>query len=93
MVGGKVINVVALQDNIWVQCQDGSDTCAIRVAYSQDAAQIKAGDLVWWQSGYAYWTPAEGKRFDVRLDRCGYSHRTIPADVMAAVMAQEPDHA
>lgn len=90
MVGGTIINVVPLSKSVWVQVQgegpEQFDTCAIRVKHSALSAQLKPGDLLWWQSGKAYWTPKPcDVRSDVPLDRVGYSHSSIPNEVMDAV--------
>ncbi len=89
MVGGKVINVVRVGGNSWVQVQDGhNDVCAVRVA---GQPEISVGDSFWWQSGNAYWTRQswyEGDPYDVRLERIGYSHGGIPDDVMQEVLNQ-----
>lgn len=96
MVGGTVINIVRLEDSTWVQCEERttyynskgqrsrqfSDTCAIRV---KDAKQMKIGDKLWWQGPWAMWTPKpDDGREDIRLERVGYSHSTIPDDVLKA---------
>lgn len=99
MVGGKVINIVKLDDSVWVNCMettvyyDGlgrrskeiSDTCAIRV---KDAREMKVGDSLWWQGSRAMWTPKPyDGREDIVLERVGYSHSKIPDEVMAKVMS------
>ena len=89
MVGGKVINIVQLPDNTWIQVLDAthseSDTCAIRVERNR---HIKIGDELWWQGTKAYWTPVPlTGREDVPLVRIGCSHRTIPDDVIEAAYA------
>jgi len=85
MVGGKVINIVKVEDGVWVQCLDrtySEQTCAIRV---KDAKEMKVGDSLWWQGRHAYWTPKpDDGREDVRLERIGYSHSSIPEDAIKA---------
>ena len=86
MVGGKVINIVKLKDSTWVQCVDrtySEQTCAIRVA---DAKEMKVGDSLWWQGRQAFWTPKpDDGREDIKLERIGYSHSTIPDEVFAQI--------
>lgn len=97
MVGGRVINIVRLPDSVWVQCEETtryydargrhsreySSTCAIRV---KDAKEMKVGDSLWWQGSRAMWTPKpDDGREDIVLERIGYSHSTIPEDVIEAV--------
>lgn len=89
MVGGVVINVVQVPDGTWIQCLDttySDDTCAIRVEKTEE---VKAGDRLWWQGNRAYWTPKpDDGREDVILQRIGYSHRSIPDEVMKVVEGQ-----
>ena len=86
MVGGKVINVVRVGGNSWIQVQDGyNDVCAVRV---EGHPEVGIGDSIWWQSGFCYHTPidwAEGDPYDIRLEKIGYSHGTIPDDVMETI--------
>jgi hypothetical protein len=86
MVGGVVINIVELDEGTWVQCLDttyANDTCAIRVS---DARDMKVGDRLWWQGSRAMWTPKpDDGREDIVLERIGYSHSGIPADVLEKV--------
>lgn len=87
MVGGKVINVVGLGYQSWIQCEDSSgDVCAIRVTGEHP---IRAGDQIWWQGNFAYITPMphhEGGPVDIKLTRIGYSHGGIPDDVLEKVV-------
>ena len=89
MVGGKVINIVKLSGGVWVQCQDTTytqDTCAIRV---KDSREMKVGDSLWWQGNRAYWTPKpDDGREDIDLERVGYSHSSIPDEVMETLSSK-----
>jgi hypothetical protein len=98
MVGGVIINIVRLSDSTWVQCMEttvyhdstgrrtteSTQTSAIRV---KDApADMKCGDRLWWQGRWAMWTPKpDDGREDVHIERIGYSHSSIPADVFEAI--------
>lgn len=85
MVGGTVIEIIPLDDRIWINCRDTtspSSTCAIEVAKDAKARSVSEGDTVWWQDKFAMWTPAclQGKAggrsgidFDIRLGKIGYS--------------------
>ena len=81
MVGGIVVEVVWRDDDdrVFVACRDTryKDTCAIRVERNADSEQIDVGDRMWWQGGFAFWTPADGSRVDVRIPRRGYSGATL----------------
>ncbi len=77
MVGGVVIDIVKIsQAKWWVNCAEhfdrkSPDQCAI---YLNPAGEpVDVGDSVWWQGAYAYWTPADRTRADVRLWRIGFS--------------------
>jgi hypothetical protein len=61
MIGGTVVKVVPLADKVWVNCEEdnSSSQCAIYVERNEKSLKIKPGDCVWWQGGYARWTPYE----------------------------------
>lgn len=80
MVGGTVIEVITLEDRIWINCRDSNqgrkDECAIYVERNAHSEAIRAGDVVWWQSQHAMWTPisADLRGFeDIKIPRIGYS--------------------
>jgi len=88
MVGGEVIGVIQLEDKVWVNCKETQFTsqCAIYVEKNDKSRCIGEGDMLWWQCGIAYWTPAcnrhksgerpelkEGKGYDIELKKLGYS--------------------
>ena len=92
MVGGTVIEVVDLATKVYLNCADRPyskiEECAIYVEKNAQSEQIEIGDAVWWQGGYAMWTPkgnrvsgevAEkrglkcGKDYDIKIPRRGYS--------------------
>lgn len=87
MVGGKVVEVIWLPEKIWVNCRDKySTSCAIYVERNTKSERIEKGDSVWWQSSWAFWTPASyvqgsGKGnidYDIRINRIGYSGVSRP---------------
>lgn len=60
MVGGKVIEVIQLDGETWVDVRDVHDerhTCAIYVERSTNSERIGIGDSLWWQGPWAMWTP------------------------------------
>lgn len=62
MVGGKVIEIADVPgrpEAIYVDVRDKNDTCAILVERNENSERIQIGDSLWWQSGYAMWTPQE----------------------------------
>ena len=85
MIGGTVVKVVGFKTKMYVNCrhkQSGrnkADECAIYIRRTPEAEKIDVGDSVWWQGGFAYWTPCGkcgnkcGVDFDVRIPRVGYS--------------------
>ena len=81
MIGGIITDVADIGGNlIYVDCvcRHTLDFAAIHVVANDDAKQIRFGDLIWWQSDLALWTPI-GKRGaytghrDVKLKRKGPS--------------------
>lgn len=60
MIGGKVIEVADVPDRpnvIFVDVRDKYDTCAILVERNKNSERIEIGDSLWWQGGWAMWTP------------------------------------
>lgn len=84
MCGGKVIETLECGDTLWVNCEDGRETCAIYVKKTPAALSISPGDAFWWQSGHAMWTPKNkhggtvGKKSDIKLERVGFSGVSRP---------------
>lgn len=62
-VGGVVIEalpcVVRGEERVWINTREpqNGDECAIYVEASPEARSISEGDSVWWQGGWAMWTP------------------------------------
>ena len=79
MVGGIVIEVVWLDEKVFVDCRATRyrDTCAVYVERNQDSERIEIGDRFWWQGNYAYWTPADESRVEVKIPRVGFSGVTL----------------
>lgn len=96
MVGGTVIEVCDIPnrpDCLYVNCMDrqsGSnkrDECAIVVEKNENSVEIEIGDKIWWQAGFAMWTPQgvrgysdcgtighqQGIAWDIRIPKIGYS--------------------
>jgi len=92
MVGGVVTETIVLPDRIWVKCEEhnSSDQCAIYVERNPKSECIESGDSIWWQAGQAMWTPysvrkagwkskpRQGKDFDIKIRKIGYSGITRP---------------
>jgi hypothetical protein len=84
MVGGYVITVidVAEKNRTYVNCKgegcEKRETCAIYVEMNEDSKQIRPGDWLWWQAGYAYWTPADKRLKERKIPRVGYSGVSSP---------------
>lgn len=92
MVGGTVIEVVDLATKVYVNCAERPhgkiNECAIYVELNAQSDQIEIGDSVWWQGGFAMWTPQSnrvsdeeakrrglkcGKDYDIKIPRLGCS--------------------
>jgi hypothetical protein len=91
MVGGKVVGIARGPESTLLHVEDTPYTrpeyLSIRVIERRrDNGQpvtIHVEDSVWWQAGWAMWTPATqkgrpvgecGKTWDIMLPRVGYSH-------------------
>lgn len=81
MVGGIVIEVAwrGADDRVFMDCRSTRyrDTCAIYVERNADSEQIEVGDRIWWQGGFAFWTPSDESRVEVRIPRRGCSGVTL----------------
>lgn len=73
-VGGKVTEVIIKEKSVYVDTDDNGDACAIYMEKNESSERIRPGDIVWWQSGSAYWTTADRKTVVERdIPRIGYS--------------------
>jgi len=62
-VGGKVTEVVFLEDKVWVNTFDGHEECAVYCEKNYNSNEITEGDRFWWQSGNCYWTKYDGEEY------------------------------
>lgn len=77
MVGGTVIEVAEVKDRpdiLFVDCRErttgyAGSTCAIYVERNKDSERIEVGDSLWWQGGWAMWTPQAN-----RVKNCNHRH-------------------
>ena len=82
-IGGTVTETIDCATSVWINTlDDHGEYCAIHVKPSNQAFCISEGDTVWWQAGWALWTP-KGRRGnnilrDVKLERIGYSGAKRP---------------
>ena len=95
MVGGRVIETIVLPEKVWVNVRDGeprkskNNECAIYVEKNAKSHCISEGDSLWWQGGFAMWTPAHkrdqkggkcGVDYDIEIPRRGYSGVNRPEE-------------
>src|SRR4030095_14596049 len=75
MIGGIVIEIIRLEDRIWVNAKNRTynETCAIYIECNRDSEAIRVGDSIWWQGQYAMWTPQTGEFKDRKIPRIGFS--------------------
>jgi hypothetical protein len=96
MIGGTVTETVIVGDRLWVGCEEDTSTskCGIYVERNQKSERIKPGDCIWWQGGFAMWTPYDnrgksqeeaqslgfkcGKDYDIKIPRIGFSGVSRP---------------
>lgn len=74
-VGGTVFSTVRFDDRIDVVVRDGNDYTAVYLARTEHSEQIRDGDLLWWQSGTAYWSRQSAGIHDVPIPKITYSRR------------------
>lgn len=90
MIGGLVLETIILPDRVWVNCgeRQSSSQCAIYVKRTPESERIMLGDKLWWQGGFAIWTPAthlqgtgkQGKDYEVKIPRIGFSGASRPEE-------------
>jgi hypothetical protein len=83
MVGGIVVEVIKLEDRVWVDCKDAvylnDPTTAVYVVRNAVSELIRPGDKLWWQGDSAFWTTPDLKHVEVELERVGSSGVGRPA--------------
>lgn len=73
-IGGIVVEVIIQDTNVYIDTYADNDNTAIYVERDSNSIQVKRGDIVWWQSGHAYWTTEDRKtQVDTKLIKIGYS--------------------
>lgn len=72
-IGGKVTDKQMTDETVSVNTNDGHEDCAVSMVRNADSEMVKAGDVVWWQSGQCYWTPKDKSRAEVKIEKVGYS--------------------
>jgi hypothetical protein len=102
MIGGTVLEVCDVPnrpDVLYVNVMDRQSglatrqECAILVEKNSNSLRIEIGDAIWWQSGYAMWTPQsnreledgtleeQGQAWGIRVPKVGPSGVRHPLDV------------
>jgi hypothetical protein len=79
MAGGKVVEVITLEDRIWVNCREGHDVAAVYVERNALSELIRPGDKLWWQGESAFWTTPDLSHVEVELERLSASGVGRPA--------------
>lgn len=86
MIGGIVLETIVQERRVWVNTVEreecSNSKCAVYVERSANSERIKPGDSLWWQGGFAMWTPYENKGktgnksgvdYDIRIPKIGFS--------------------
>ena len=84
MVGGIVYAVNKWQEKIQVTTQgtgcEKNDFLEVTLENNEHSRRIMAGDQIWWQNSWAFWTPQSGDIHDeIRIPRAGLAVR-VPID-------------
>lgn len=79
-IGGTVTDTVNCGEKVWINTEEkpGYSPCAIYVENTAAARCVQPGDIVWWQSGTAYWTTANKKIVEHKLKKVGFSGIETP---------------
>jgi hypothetical protein len=76
MIGGRIRDIVRLEDKVWIETQDGlghtNSICVIRTTTTE---RMAVGDHLWWGAGKAHWTPQ-----DIPLHTVGSSGVLRPSE-------------
>lgn len=91
MIGGIVLQTIVFDDRVWVDTVEREEycngTCAVYVERNENSDKIKPGDSLWWQGGFAMWTPYENKgksgnrggiHYDIQIPKIGFSGACKP---------------
>ena len=84
-IGGEVIEIIEIKPSMaWINTYDGHSECAIycdptKLPYSE---KIQLGDILWWQSGIAYWTSKEKHLKEIPLKKIGFSGISQRQDIL-----------
>ena len=70
MIGGTIIQVVG----DYIEVKDGNESEWRYIHYGETDLRPSVGDLIWWKSLEAYWTPESKLVSDYNLGEC------LPAD-------------
>lgn len=79
MIGGTVLenrlttspNRVAVRQLWCIDTRNPNDECAV-FADPDEAADVRPGDRIWWQSGKIFWS-RHGEFHDKQIKKIGYS--------------------
>jgi hypothetical protein len=78
MIGGTVIEVVDLATKVYINVAERPynkiETCAIYVERNENSEKIEIGDQIWWQGGFAMWTPAKNRNPNLEKLKCGVDY-------------------
>lgn len=89
MIGGTVVATLDCETRVWINVRDDAypkSHCAIYVERNQQSLAVASGDCVWWQGGYAYWTPKQRSQ-DEKKGHCG-----IRCDIQIRKLGCSGDH-
>lgn len=90
-VGGKVIEVINIEPRkVWVNTFDKYSECAIYCDPSSlpFGEKIQPGDTLWWQGGFAYWTPKERHIVEFKIKKIGFSGISHKSAILDKVKIQ-----
>ena len=98
MIGGTVIETIVQERRVWINVKDEDSpdsTCGIYVENTPQARSISERDTIWWQAGWAMWTPRErlgGRplvKGEITLKRVGFSGAKRPGNAQEVGGSQE----
>ena len=88
MIGGTVIEIIVLEDRVWINCREEAtgNVCAIYVERSNEARCVSERDTIRWEGEWASWNAKDRQgralgKPNIQLKRIGLSgvKRPVPA--------------
>ena len=76
MVGGNVVDIwIWDKKTVSIVVQENDNCLGVDLVKNENSLSIQRGDVVWWQSNIALWTPKDKSFQDRHIERIGSSYQ------------------